>query len=182
MRKPRANGKIESIHDGHVVHLRLEGYDMPDGRSVDFEVVRHAPACAILAIDDDDRAVLVYQFRHALGHEIWEVPAGIVEPGEEPLACAKRELQEEAGLVARRWDALGEMLTAPGFCDEVIYLYLARELSPGRQNLDDNEVLEAQAIALDEVHAMAQRGDIVDGKSLAALYRAAPLLASEGTK
>lgn len=145
---------------------------MPDGRTVEFEVVRHAPATAILAIDDRDRAILVYQFRHAIGGEIWEIPAGIMEQGEEPLDCAKRELQEETGFIARQWKSLGSMLAAPGFCDEVIYLYLARGLSVGAQNLDDNEFLQPHAIPLAEVHEMALRGDITDAKSLAALYRA----------
>ncbi len=173
---PKPNGNIRSIHEGHVVHLRLEGVDMPDGRTIDFEVVRHAPATAILAIDDGDRAILVYQFRHALGKEIWEIPAGIMEEGEDPLTCAVRELREETGYSADRWQSLGTMLTAPGFCDEVIHLFLARGLSLGTQDLDDNEVLEPHAISLEEVHAMALRGDIVDGKSLAALYRARSLL------
>ncbi len=150
---------------------------MPDGRTVDFEVVRHAPATAILALDDRDRAILVYQFRHAIGQEIWEIPAGIMEEGENPLDCARRELQEETGFVAEQWKSLGSMLPAPGFCDEVIYLYLARGLSLGAQNLDDNEFLQPHAIPLEEVHEMALCGDITDGKSLAALYRAKALMA-----
>ena len=173
---PVPTGKVETIYQGHIVDLRREETKMPDGRTIDFEIVRHKPAAAVLAIDDRGRAILVHQFRHALGKEIWEVPAGILEDGEAPLACAKRELEEETGFVANEWTPLGTMLTAPGFCDEVIHLYLARELSSGSQNLDDNEVLNVHPIALSEVHEMAGRGDIEDGKSIAALYRAMPLL------
>ncbi len=175
---PKPNGKRESIYEGHVVHLWREGVDMPDGRSIDFEVVRHAPATAILAIDDQDHAILVHQFRHALGKQIWEVPAGIMEDGEDPLVCARRELREETGYAATEWISLGSMYTAPGFCDEVIHLFLARDLSSGEQNLDDNEFLAPHAIPLPRVREMAASGEIDDSKSIVALYRAMPHLAS----
>ncbi len=175
-KKARPNGKIESIFKGYVIDVRREGMDMPDGRSVDFEIVRHAPATAILAIDDLNRTILVRQFRPPLGEEIWEIPAGLVEPGEEPLVCAKRELREETGYTASEWTSLGEMLTAPGFCDEVIYLFLARGLTAGAQELDDNEVLQPHVIPIEEVHSMAHSGEITDGKSLSALYRSQKFL------
>lgn len=170
---PRPNGKTESIYKGHVVHLLREGVDMPDGRSVDFEVVRHAPATAILAIDDQERVIFVHQFRHAIGGQIWEVPAGIMEEGEEPLTCARRELREETGFSADEWIALGKMYTAPGFCDEIIYLFLARGLTAGSQNLDHNEFLQPHAIPMTEVRRMVAAGEIDDSKSIVALYRAA---------
>lgn len=173
---PRPNGKVETIYEGHVVHLCREGVDMPDGRTVDFEVVRHAPATAILAIDDQDRVIFVHQFRHAIGGQIWEVPAGIMEDGEEPLICAQRELREETGFSAVEWTSLGRMYTAPGFCDEIIHLFLARGLSPGAQELDHNEHLEPHAIPLDQVRRMVASGEIDDSKSIVALYRAAPHL------
>lgn len=174
---PKPNGRRQSIYEGHVVHLWREGVDMPDGRSIDFEVVRHAPATAILAIDDRERAILVHQFRHALGKQIWEVPAGIMEDGEDPLVCARRELREETGFTASDWISLGSMYTAPGFCDEIIHLFLARGLSSGVQNLDDNEFLAPHAIPLARVREMAASGELDDSKSIVALYRAIPHLA-----
>jgi ADP-ribose pyrophosphatase len=173
---PKPNGKIESIYKGHVVHLRREGVDMPDGRSVDFEVVRHAPATAILAIDDDDQVIFVHQFRHALGKQIWEIPAGIVEDGEEPYACAVRELREETGFRADDWKPLGKMYTAPGFCDEIIHLYLARKLTAGDQQLEANEFLQPHAIPLAKVREMINGGEIDDSKTIVALYRAMSFL------
>lgn len=173
---PRPNGKRESIFKGHVVDLWREGVDMPDGRSIDFEVVRHAPATAILAVDADDRVILVHQFRHALGRQIWEIPAGIIEAGEDPLVCARRELREETGFAAGEWLSLGTMFTAPGFCDEIIHLFLARGLSSGAQDLDDNEFLDPHAIPLARVHEMAASGELDDSKSIVALYRALPHL------
>lgn len=149
---------------------------MPDGRSIDFEVVRHAPATAVLAIDERGQVILVHQFRHALGTQIWEIPAGILEAGEDPLACAQRELREETGYSASEWTSLGQMYTAPGFCDEVIYLFLARGLSAGVQNLDDNEHLDPHAVPLARVHEMAASGELADSKSIVALYRARPFL------
>ena len=173
---PRPNGKVEIIYEGHVVTLRREGIDMPDGRSVDFEIVRHAPATAILAIDHRDQVIFVHQFRPPLGKQIWELPAGIMEDGEEPLTCARRELREETGFGAEEWISLGQMYTAPGFCDEIIHLFLARGLSAGAQELDHNEYLQPHAIALDEVRRMVAAGEIDDSKSIVALYRAAPHL------
>ncbi len=173
---PKPNGKIESIYKGHIIHLQREGIDMPDGRSVDFEVVRHEPATAILAIDGDDNAILIHQFRHAVGKEIWEIPAGIMEQGEDPHTCAVRELREETGFSAAEWTPLGKMYTAPGFCDEIIYLFLARGLRAGEQELDDNEFLQPHSIPMSKVREMVDSGEIDDSKAIVALYRAIPLL------
>ncbi len=180
-RTPKPNGKVESIYKGHVVHLQREGVDMPDGRSVDFEVVRHDPATAILAIDSEGRVIFVHQFRHALGKQIWEIPAGIMEEGEEPLNCAKRELREETGFTAARWDSLGMMYTAPGFCDEIIHLFLAHDLSAGSQELDTNEFLQPHSIPMDQVREMVASGEISDCKTIVSLYRALPKLGGSTT-
>ncbi len=173
---PKPNGRIESIYKGHILHLQREGMDMPDGRSIDFEVVRHAPATAILAVDAEGRAIFVHQFRHALGKQIWEIPAGIVEEGEDPLTCAKRELREETGFSAAQWSSLGMMYTAAGFCDEIIHLFLAHELSAGTQDLDETEFLEPHAIPMDKVREMVASGEISDCKTIVSLYRALPHL------
>ncbi len=175
---PKPNGKVTSIYRGHVIDLRLEGMDMPDGRTMDFEIVRHAPATAILAIDDQRRVIMIFQFRHALGKQIWEVPAGIVEEGEEPLHCAQRELREETGFTASEWQSLGTMYTAAGFCDEVIHLFLARGLRSGVQSLDENEYLQPHAVALEKVEEMVAAGEIDDCKTIVSLYRAGRFLAS----
>lgn len=175
-KQPRPTGEIEPIYDGRIVDLRKEGFELPNGRVVHFEIVRHANAAAILAVDEQDRAILIRQYRQPLDEVIWEVPAGLLESDEEPLVCAKRELREETGYTAKEWTNLGDMLAAPGFCDEVIHLFLARGLELGEQELDENEVLQPQALPLEEVYEMARRGEISDGKSVAALFRAEKLL------
>ena len=110
---------------------------------------------------------------------MWEIPAGCRNPGEDFRTCAERELGEEAGVAAARWDRLGSIVTIPSFCDERIELYLARELSAGAGLLDHDEVLRVSKVPFDEAFEMIRRGDIVDAKSIAALYRARDFLELE---
>jgi ADP-ribose pyrophosphatase len=148
---------------------------LPNGKTVELELMRHPGAAAVAAVDDSGRVVLIRQYRHATGGYIWELPAGILnEEAEPPRACAARELREEVGLEAREWRALGMIYTTPGFCDERIHLFLARGLTQGDHERDHDEVIEeVRAVPIDEALAMIRRGDIVDGKTVAGLYRAA---------
>src|SRR5215470_19402345 len=111
-------------------------------------MVHHPGAAAIVAVDAGGEVTLLRQLRHAAGGFIWEVPAGTLAPGEAPAACARRELREEAGLLAGQWTALGSILTTPGFCDERIHLFLARRLSEAVQSLDPDEVLTVTRVPL----------------------------------
>lgn len=167
---------VRQIYKGRIVDLRVEHTRLPNGRAVTLEVIHHPGASAIVAVDGRGAVALIRQFRHAVGGFIWEVPAGTLAPGEAPEACAQRELREEAGLVAAEWMALGSIITTPGFCDERIHLFLARGLSDAAQALDCDEVLTVSRVPLSEALAMAQRGEIEDAKSIAALYRAAAAL------
>lgn len=167
---------VRQIYKGRIVDLRVERTRLPNGRAVTLEVIHHPGASAIVAVDGGGAVALIRQFRHAVGGFIWEVPAGTLAPGEAPEACAQRELREEAGLVAAEWMALGSIITTPGFCDERIHLFLARGLSDAAQALDCDEVLTVSRVPLSEALAMAQRGEIEDAKSIAALYRAAAAL------
>ena len=126
-----------------------------------------------VAVDAHGAVALIRQFRHAAGGFIWEVPAGTLAAGEAPEACARRELREETGLLAAQWTALGAVLTTPGFCDERIHLFLARELSEASQSLDHDEVLTVSRVPLRHALAMVRSGEIADAKSIAALHRAA---------
>lgn len=164
------------VYKGRIVDLRLEEVELPNGVSAVLEVIRHRGAAAVVAVDGNGEVALIRQFRHAAGGFIWEVPAGTLAPGEAPEACARRELREETGLVAERWTGLGSILTTPGFCDERIHLFLARELSAVGQALDHDEVLTVRQVPLAEALDMAQGGAIADAKSIAALYRAAAVL------
>ena len=160
------------MYRGRVVHLRLEDVELPNRERVTLEIVRHPGAAAIVAVDEEDQVVLIRQFRHAAGGFIWEIPAGVLEPGEPPLECARRELEEETGLRASEWHHLGSVLTAPGFCDERIQLFLARGLSPCEQRLERDEVLTVSRHALTRSLQMIAAGEICDAKSVAGLHHA----------
>ena len=165
------------VYEGRIVNLRIESVPLPNGAVVELELMRHPGAAAVAAVDDAGRVVLIHQYRHAAGGYIWELPAGILKEAEPPRACAARELREEVGLEAREWRALGSIYTTPGFCDEQIHLFLARGLTEGPHERDHDEVIdEVCAVPIDEALAMIRRGDVVDGKTVAGLYRAADVV------
>jgi ADP-ribose pyrophosphatase len=164
------------VYRGKIVDLGVEDAELPGGRRVTLEVVRHPGGAAAAALDDRGRVCLLRQYRHAAGGWLWEVPAGKLDPGESPLETARRELEEEAGVRARTWTPLGEIVTAPGFCDEVIHLYLARELAAAAPRPEVHEVLEIHWVAFDEALARAASGEIRDAKTVAALFRARGVL------
>lgn len=120
----------ETVYEGRVISLELDTVAMPGGGDSVREIVRHPGAVAVVAVDDEDRVVLVRQYRHPLGEHLWELPAGLRDAdGEPPLEAAKRELAEEALLSAARWSLLATSYNSPGFCDETVLVYLAEELS-----------------------------------------------------
>jgi len=159
-----------------VVDLGVEHASLPNGVEIDLAVIRHPGAAAIVALDDAGNVAMLHQYRHAIGGYMWEVPAGCRNAGESPLDCAHRELAEEAGLAARRWDHLGTIVTIPSFCDERIDLYLARELQAASATPDVDEVIRVQKMPFEDAMQMVRRGDIVDAKTIAALYRARDVL------
>ena len=121
----------EEVYEGRVISLRRDTVAMPGGGSSVREVVAHPGAVGVVALDDDGAVVMLKQYRHAIGEHLWELPAGLRDAdGEPPLETAKRELAEEVGLAAERWELLTTSLSTPGFCDELVGLYLAQGLSP----------------------------------------------------
>src|SRR5262249_20794983 len=151
---------VRQIYKGRIVDLRLEEVTLPNNVTTTLEMVRHPGAAAIVALDNAGDVTLVRQYRHAAGGFIWEIPAGTLDAGEDAPACAARELREEAGLVAAELVHLGSILTAPGFCDERIHLFLARGLTAGAQALDDDEVLSVTRVALAQALNMIRSGEI----------------------
>ncbi len=133
-----------------------------------------------LPLDDEGRVLMLRQYRPCIEAWLWELPAGKIDPGEAPEDTARRELAEEAGLTARTWRKLGEVVTAPGFCDEVLHLYLARGLVPVAAAPEEDEYIEPHWMALDEALALADGGAIRDAKTLVALYRCRDLGRSRG--
>jgi ADP-ribose pyrophosphatase len=168
--------QAQQIYKGRIVDLRLEQVELPNGQEVELAVVHHPGAAAVVALDGQGEVTLLRQYRHAVGGFIWEIPAGTLAAGEAPDACARRELREETGLSAAAWTALGSIVTTPGFCDERIHLFLARELSDGHQTLDHDEVLTVARMPLRRALEMVRSGELEDAKSIAGLHRAAVAL------
>jgi ADP-ribose pyrophosphatase len=120
----------ETVYNGTILALRTDQVMMPGGATAEREIVEHYGAVAVAAVDDDDQLAMIYQYRHALGRRLWELPAGLLdEPGENPAEAAARELLEETGLVAEQWRLLIDIALSPGFCDEAVRVFLARGLS-----------------------------------------------------
>ena len=159
----------KQIYRGRVVTLNLETVTLPNGATIELEVVRHQGAAAAVPLTDDGNVLLIRQYRHAAGGYIYEIPAGKLNPGEDPKDCAARELEEETGLRAASLEHLVSFFTTPGFTDEVIHIYQASGFTPGRQKLDEDEVLEVAAFPLEEAFAKIQEGTIRDGKTIVGL-------------
>jgi ADP-ribose pyrophosphatase len=165
-----------SVFRGRLLDVTVERARLPNGVEADFEIVRHRGAAAIVPVTAENEVVLVRQYRFAVGDWLLEVPAGTLATDEAPEACAHRELAEEVGLAAQRLELLGPIWTTPGFTDERIWLFLATGLAATEQRLDPDEVLSVVRLPLAQAVAMAAGGEIVDGKSVAALLRAAARL------
>jgi ADP-ribose pyrophosphatase len=160
---------VRNIYTGKVVTLNVDTVQLPNGVTVDLETIRHPGAAAVVPIKDDGTVVLIRQFRHAAGGFIYEIPAGKLSPGEDPLHCAARELEEEVGYRAASFELLSSIFTAPGFADEVIHVYKATGLTQGRQQLDRDEVLEIVEMPLEQAITSIQDGTIRDGKTIVGL-------------
>src|SRR5256885_13590482 len=157
---------VKHIYKGKVVILNVETVTLPNGATVDLEVIRHPGAAAIVPVKDDGTVILIRQFRHAAGGFIYEIPAGKLHPGEDPRDCAARELEEEIGYRASSFELLASIFTAPGFADEVIHIYKGTGLTKGRQNLDHDEVLHVVELPIEKAMAQIQTGPVRDAKPL----------------
>ena len=165
----------ETVFTGNIIALRTDEVLMPGGVTAIREVVEHFGAVAVVAVDDDDRLVMVYQYRHSLGRRLWELPAGLLdEHGEDPVAAAARELREETGLVARDWRVLIDVASSPGFCDESVRVYLARGLDHvGRPEADHEEAdLTVHWLGLRQAVDQVLAGEIVNATAAAGVLAA----------
>ncbi len=159
----------ERIYEGRLLNLRVDQVRTATGVESVREIVEHPGAVALIALDEAGRVLLVKQYRHAVRAVTLEIPAGILEANEEPLAAAQRELREETGYRAERIDRLGGIYTAPGFSTEYIHFFLARQLTPDRLAMDDDEVIDLIRLPLAEAVDLIQAGQIDDGKSVSGL-------------
>ena len=143
-----------------------------DTKKVDIPVVRHPGAVVILPITNQGEILLIKQFRHPLEEFLLELPAGTLENGEDKLLCAKREIVEETGFSASTWSELGELVPAPGFCDEIQYCFIAKDLSPDFADKDLDEIIEPVSLSLSEIKKLISEFKIIDAKTIALIYRA----------
>jgi len=162
--------KTTNLYRGKIFDVVLEKVTLPNGAVKDREIVRHPGAAAMVPLLEDGRVVLIKQYRHAVGEFVWEIPAGTLEPEEAPVACARRELVEETGYKAAKFEKLTEILPAPGYTDEHIHIFLATGLQAVDQRLEDDEVIELQPTVLDLALAMVTQGEIRDVKTIAGLF------------
>ncbi|HEX3649168.1 MAG TPA: NUDIX hydrolase [Pseudonocardiaceae bacterium] len=168
------------IYRGRVLALRADEVAMPDGQVAVREVVEHYGAVAIAAVDEQHRVVLIHQYRHPLGHRVWELPAGLLDQqGEPPAVAAGRELAEEVGLAALDWSVLVDVAASPGFTDEVVRVFLARDLSPAHreQPVGDEEAdLVVRRVELADAVRMVLAGEVVNSSSVGGILAAHAVL------
>lgn len=163
----------ERVYEGKLVRVNRLDVILPDGKEAMREAVRHPGAAAIVPVDDEGNVTLVRQYRAPIAQVLLEIPAGKLDyKGEDRLEAARRELREETGLTAEKWTHLTDIVTAPGFCDELISIYLAEGLSAGEDEPDEDEFLNIVKMPLTELIDMAKRGEISDSKTLIGLLLA----------
>lgn len=166
----------EQIFDGRILHIRRDLVELPDGTQSVREVVDHPGGVCILALDEENQALLVSQFRYTYERVVRELPAGKLEYGEDPDAAAIRELKEETGAAPGEFRSLGELYPSPGYCGEIIRMYLARDLSFGEAHLDADEFLNLERIPFSQLVEQVLSGEIKDAKTIAAVLKAKLLL------
>lgn len=162
------------VFDGIILHIDHMTYELPNGHLAQRECARHIGASAVIPVDDQGNVWLVKQFRACIDQVLLEIPAGKLDyKGEDRLEAAKRELEEETGLTARSWTHLTDIFTTPGFSDEKISLYLARDLEAGKSHPDDDEFLNLVKLPLAELVSRIMKGEITDAKTVCAAMMAA---------
>ncbi len=163
--------RSEYLYRGSILKLRLDQVRLANNNVVAREIVEHRGAVAIVALDDQARVLLVRQYRSGAGRETLEIPAGTLEEGEDPALCAVRELKEETGYSAARWEPLGYFFSSPGFCTERMFLFLARQLADGTATPEEDESITVEWMPLAQAVDAIERGEIVDGKTMVGVLR-----------
>ncbi len=171
--------KRTDVYQGRLISLGIETIDLPGDLELELEIVRHPGGAVIVAVNDDHEVCLIRQYRYAVGGNIWELPAGTIDSEETPLHTAKRELEEEAGVRAQHWRDLGTLWPSPGYCDEILYLYLAQELEITNVKHNSDELIEVYWLPLETALVMVQNNEIRDAKTVAGLFHTNQLLAAQ---
>ena len=159
----------EPIFSGQIIKLRVDTIEMPDGSETTREIIEHAECIAVVTIDNEDNVLLVKQYRKPVGKELLEIPAGSIDSGEDPETAVCRELREETGYLPRKLECLGGFYSAPGYCTEYLYLYLASDLIPSRLIAEDTGSIELVRVPVSQITELIASGSICDAKSVAGL-------------
>ena len=173
--KPQSNDFREKVlsssiqYSGRAVKLRVDRVRLPSGRETSREIIEHPGSVGILPLLTGDRVLLIRQYRHAVGGPIWEIPAGTLEPGETPLECAGRELEEETGYRARSLKLLFDCYAAPGYSMELMHVFLARGLKPTEQKPEEDEIISVEPVGSERAFRMIRSGQIRDAKTICSL-------------
>ena len=157
------------IYEGRAVRLRVDTVKTADGRKTTREIVEHDDCVAIIAVDDEDNLLLVRQFRKPLEKELLEIPAGGIDRGEDAETAVRREMREETGYLPQKIERLGGFYSAPGYCGEYLYLYLASDLTPSQLFAEDTEGIEVVRVQINQIIDLVTSGNISDAKSIAGL-------------
>jgi ADP-ribose pyrophosphatase len=165
----------ESIWRGKTYDFSCHHLHLPNGKKIEIGVIHHSGSSAIIPVFEDGSIQLVYQHRSAVDRDIYELPSGSMLPGEDPLGCAKRELQEECGLLGNRFEKIGELLIAPWYSDEKIYLFMAMDLVSCEQHLDEDEFLTTHRFTFDQALSMVEKGEIQDATTIIGLQLTYPI-------
>jgi ADP-ribose pyrophosphatase len=172
--------EAETIYEARAFRLCRETATLPNGVTATIDLVHHPGSSAVVPLLPDNRVVMIKQYRHALRGFLWEIPAGTLDPGEDFLQCARRELIEEAGYQAEDFERITEILPAPGYSDERVQIFLARNLQPAPQRLDEDEVLEVAPLPIGETLAMVKEGRIQDAMTIIGLLLVSARLRGRG--
>jgi ADP-ribose pyrophosphatase len=165
--------KSETLFNGKVFDLKVDQIEYNSGNMGRREIAVHPGGAAIVAVKNDGKIILVRQFRYPIQQAILELPAGKLDKGEDPLVCAVRELEEETGYKTGNIEKLGIISTSPGFCTEILHLYLAKDLIPGMHNREEGEYgMEIIEYSLDEIDRKIENGEIIDAKTICGIYLA----------
>lgn len=161
--------RTERIHEGHIINLRVDYLRNAEGKEVVRELIEHNGGVTICCKPDEQSIVLIKQYRYSVDELLYELPAGRIERGEDLLEAAKRELAEETGYIAKNWREISRVYTAPGFCNEMLYMYEATDVTLTEQSLDDDEEAEVIVMSLTEAWQLVIEGKVRDAKTVAGL-------------
>jgi ADP-ribose pyrophosphatase len=159
------------IYKGRIITLNIDKVELPNGNNGSREFVRHPGGVGVVALTKGNEVLLVNQYRYPYKSELMEIPAGKLDPGEDPLECGKRELREETGATASEYSSLGRLFPSPGYTNEIIYMYLAKGLTIGEMQLDDDEFINVVKIPLKKAVGMVMSGELADSKTQTALLK-----------